>query len=57
MPDGLWLLRREGWLIVPLLLITHGLATRVLLQHQQEPAMAQSRSQRSELQSPGDRRS
>jgi hypothetical protein len=36
-------------LIVPLLLITHGLAFRVLLQHQQEPAMAQSRSQRSEI--------
>ena len=30
-------------LIVPLLLITHGLAFRVLLQHQQEPAMGQSR--------------
>jgi hypothetical protein len=36
-------------LIVPLLLITHGLAFRVLLQHQQEPAMAQSRSQRSDI--------
>ena len=32
-------------LIVPLLLITHGLAFRVLLQPQQEPAMAPSRSQ------------
>jgi len=30
-------------LIVPLLLITHALAFRVLLQHQQQPAMAQSR--------------
>jgi len=30
-------------LIVPLLLITHGLAFRVLLQHQQQPAMAPSR--------------
>ncbi|HMF98207.1 MAG TPA: hypothetical protein VKE96_28100 [Vicinamibacterales bacterium] len=30
-------------LIVPLLLITHGLAFRILLQHQQEPAMGQSR--------------
>ena len=30
-------------LIVPLLLITHGLAFRVLLQHQQEPAIGQSR--------------
>jgi hypothetical protein len=30
-------------LIVPLLLITHALAFRLLLQHQQEPAMAQSR--------------
>jgi hypothetical protein len=30
-------------LIVPLLLITHGLAFRVLLQHQREPAMGQSR--------------
>ena len=29
-------------LIVPLLLITHSLAFRVLLQHQQEPAMGQS---------------
>jgi len=29
-------------LIVPLLLITHGLAFRVLLQHQQQPAMGQS---------------
>jgi hypothetical protein len=29
-------------LIVPLLLITHGLAFRVLLEHQQEPAMGQS---------------
>jgi hypothetical protein len=36
-------------LIVPLLLITHGLAFRVLLQPQQEPAMAQSRSQRSDM--------
>ena len=36
-------------LIVPLLLITHGLAFRVLLQHQREPAMAQSRSRRSEI--------
>lgn len=36
-------------LIVPLLLITHGLAFRVLLQHQQEPAMAQSRSQPSDI--------
>jgi hypothetical protein len=30
-------------LIVPLLLITHGLVFRVLLQHQQEPAIGQSR--------------
>ena len=30
-------------LIVPLLLITHGLAFRILLQHQQESAMQQSR--------------
>jgi hypothetical protein len=30
-------------LIVPLLLITHGLAFRVLLQHQEEPAMRESR--------------
>ena len=30
-------------LIVPLLLITHGLAFRVLLQHQPQPAMGQSR--------------
>ena len=30
-------------LIVPLLLITHGLAFRVLLQHQPRPAMGQSR--------------
>jgi hypothetical protein len=36
-------------LIVPLLLITHGLMFQVLLQHQQEPAMAQSRSQRSDM--------
>jgi hypothetical protein len=30
-------------LIVPLLLITHGLAFRVLLQHQAEPATQESR--------------
>ena len=30
-------------LIVPLLLITHGLAFRILLQHQAEPAMHESR--------------
>ena len=36
-------------LIVPLLLITHGLAFRVLLQHQQEPAIAQSRGRRPEI--------
>ena len=30
-------------LIVPLLLITHGLAFRVLLQHQHEPAIGESR--------------
>jgi hypothetical protein len=30
-------------LIVPLLLITHGLAFRILLQHQHEPAMQESR--------------
>jgi hypothetical protein len=36
-------------LIVPLLLITHGLMFRVLLLHQQEPATAQSRSQRSDI--------
>jgi len=30
-------------LIVPLLLITHGLAFRVLLQHQQEPVIGQTR--------------
>ena len=30
-------------LIVPLLLITHGLAFRILLQHQSEPAMQESR--------------
>jgi len=30
-------------LIVPLLLITHGLAFRVLLQHQDEPALRESR--------------
>ena len=30
-------------LIVPLLLITHGLAFRILLQHQREPAMQESR--------------
>jgi hypothetical protein len=30
-------------LIVPLLFVTHGLAFRVLLQHQQEPAIGQSR--------------
>ncbi len=30
-------------LIVPLLLITHGLAFRILLQHQNEPAMQESR--------------
>ena len=30
-------------LIVPLLLITHGLTFRVLLQHQEEPAMRESR--------------
>ena len=30
-------------LIVPLLLITHGLAFRILLQHQYEPAMQESR--------------
>src|SRR5262249_55993377 len=30
-------------LVVPLLLITHGLAFRVLLQHQQERAIGQSR--------------
>jgi hypothetical protein len=29
-------------LIVPLLLITHGLAFRVLLRHQEEPAMRQN---------------
>src|SRR5262245_29157303 len=29
--------------IVPLLLITHGLAFRILLQHQEEPAMRESR--------------
>jgi hypothetical protein len=29
-------------LVVPLLLITHGLAFRILVQHQHEPAMAQS---------------
>ena len=31
-------------LIVPLLLITHGLGFRILLQHQSEPAMQGSRS-------------
>ncbi|PWT81617.1 MAG: hypothetical protein C5B58_09585 [Acidobacteria bacterium] len=31
-------------LIVPLLLITHGLAFRILLQHQNEPAVRESRS-------------
>jgi hypothetical protein len=30
-------------LIVPLLLITHALAFRLLLHHQQEPALGQSR--------------
>ncbi|HEY2546787.1 MAG TPA: hypothetical protein VGI46_12030, partial [Candidatus Acidoferrum sp.] len=30
-------------LIVPLLLITHGLTFRILLQHQSEPAMQASR--------------
>jgi hypothetical protein len=30
-------------LVVPLLLITHGLAFRILLQHQREPAMQESR--------------
>jgi hypothetical protein len=30
-------------LVVPLLLITHGLAFRLLLQHQPEPAMQESR--------------
>src|ERR1700739_1476898 len=30
-------------LLVPLLLITHGLAFRILLQHQSEPAMQESR--------------
>jgi hypothetical protein len=30
-------------LVVPLLLITHGLAFRILLQHQSEPAMRESR--------------
>jgi len=30
-------------LIVPLLMITHGLAFRILLQHQREPAMHESR--------------
>ncbi len=30
-------------LVVPLLLITHGLAFRILLQHQREPAMHESR--------------
>ena len=30
-------------LVVPLLLITHGLAFRILLQHQPEPAMQESR--------------
>jgi hypothetical protein len=29
--------------VVPLLLITHGLAFRILLQHQNEPAMQESR--------------
>ena len=32
-------------LIVPLLLIMHGLAFRILLQHQNEPAMQESRQQ------------
>ena len=36
-------------LIVPLLLITHGLMFGVLLHRQQEPATAQSRSQRSDI--------
>ena len=31
--------------VVPLLLITHGLAFRILLQHQDEPAMRESRHQ------------
>jgi hypothetical protein len=31
-------------LVVPLLLITHGLAFRILLQHQPEPAMQGSRN-------------
>src|SRR5246500_3992865 len=31
-------------LVVPLLLITHGLAFRILLQHQPEPAMKESRN-------------
>lgn len=31
-------------LVVPLLLITHGLAFRILLQHQPEPAMQESRN-------------
>ena len=30
-------------LVVPLLLITHGLAFRILLQHQPEPALQESR--------------
>jgi hypothetical protein len=30
-------------LVVPLLLITHGLAFRILLQHEPEPAMQESR--------------
>jgi hypothetical protein len=35
--------------VVPLLLIAHGLAFRILLQHQPEPAMQESRHQRVSL--------
>jgi hypothetical protein len=39
-------------LIVPLLLITHGLAFRILLQHQSQPAMRESRGQRKAMDVP-----
>jgi hypothetical protein len=39
-------------LIVPLLLMTHGLVFRILLQHQSQPALHETRSQRKAMDAP-----
>jgi hypothetical protein len=39
-------------LIVPLLLMTHGLTCRILLQHQSQPALAETSGQRKTMDAP-----